>query len=628
MGVDSAMFQAKCARGFTYFNSKAGVRHPALRKDIITPLIRGARQLGMDVCLYFCVTSDRYCTDHLPETWLLDQNGKLYTSGVVCINGHYRKRSLSILREMAEQFDFDALFLDGPDPGYVFYAPCYCDACLRLWRKRYHKEMPRDVQISDRARLLEFHSDNCREFVKEAREVVRAIRPNVKVTHNSSYPVKEDDYAFHEVDAYHRNFYRPGLYIKNHVSMSGDKPRVYSLTMDKPVRHSESREMIAWEMATIISHQPQQVMLWSTPDLSTMWYCPEMEEKVRWAVETVAGLRDEMSEPMAVISDVAIGHSFRDLYITAISSSENAVIDDVAGLHRLLSESHVPFKYVSLDVPVIPDDFRVLAIGPIQHVVDKQIQLILNWVKKGGRLIVTGDGPLARVLPGLKIGNRVVVPDTSTWCGRTPSAYCRPSWCPRGDEWSIARGYWTIESFKGWHVIGQIVPQSIYRKGWHFDNSHRPSRNPSDPAILHRILGKGQVIYFNHEVFAESLNRGVNLFRDIIPSCLKKFSVVPRFDINGSMNIEANYFRTKKGYKVVLTNGFVGRPIHGDGEPAPWIEISEVVTLADVRVISRVPARSVRSKQLGDLPLKNEPDGSLSVTLPRFRMWDVLRFES
>jgi hypothetical protein len=157
-----------------------------------------------------------------------------------------------------------------------------------------------------------------------------------------------------------------------------------------------------------------------------------------------------------------------------------------------------------------------------------------------------------------------------------------------------------------------------------FDVSHRPSAKPVCPGILYRKLGKGGVIYFNHEPFADSIDRGVNLFRDIPAACLRQLGVEPRFEMHGCQSIEANYYRTPAGVTVVLTNGFVGRPLVANGEPSPWAEMSEVVTVADITLTSRTPFASARSRQLGELTVTPGPREATTIHLPRLGLWDVI----
>ena len=123
MGVDSVMFQAKCFRGYAYYDSKIAQRHPQLDRDIIGPLVRLSKQAGLEVFLYTCTAGDFYCWEHYPSMWMLDQNTASCGSGVVCTNGPYRDYYLAILLEMGKKFPLDGIFVDGPDPAFQAGTP-------------------------------------------------------------------------------------------------------------------------------------------------------------------------------------------------------------------------------------------------------------------------------------------------------------------------------------------------------------------------------------------------------------------------------------------------------------------------------------------------------------------------
>ena len=48
---------------------------------------------------------------------------------------------------------------------------------------------------------------------------------------------------------------------------------------------------------------------------------------------------------------------------------------------------------------------------------------------------------------------------------------------------------------------------------------------------------------------------------------------------------------------IVLTNGFVGTPLVANGDPAPFAEMNEIVTVADITIVSRRPVSCARSRR-------------------------------
>jgi hypothetical protein len=119
----------------------------------------------------------------------------------------------------------------------------------------------------------------------------------------------------------------------------------------------------------------------------------------------------------------------------------------------------------------------------------------------------------------------------------------------------------------------------------------------------------------------------VNLFRDIPAACLRQLGVQPRFGVHGCQSIEANYYKTANGVQIVLTNGFVGRPIVANGEPSPWAEMNEVITVADITITSQVPFTRASSRLLGELQVERSAGQAATIRLPKLGLWDVVHIE-
>ncbi len=89
--------------------------------------------------------------DAHPEWFFRQANGQpviyngLYST---CINGgYYRDQAMKILAEALEKYDVDGLFFNmfGNQSRDYSGRPvglCHCDACRRLYREQFHKEIP------------------------------------------------------------------------------------------------------------------------------------------------------------------------------------------------------------------------------------------------------------------------------------------------------------------------------------------------------------------------------------------------------------------------------------------------------------------------------------------------------
>jgi hypothetical protein len=111
--------------------------------------------------------------DAHPEWFFRQANGEpviyngLYSS---CINGgYYRVQALRILSEALEKYDVDGLFFNmfgnqARDYSGRYVGLCHCDTCKRLYREKFHKDIP------------ETPDDDYRKFMfASSREVAAAI---------------------------------------------------------------------------------------------------------------------------------------------------------------------------------------------------------------------------------------------------------------------------------------------------------------------------------------------------------------------------------------------------------------------------------------------------------------------
>ncbi len=120
--------------------------------------------------------------DAHPEWFFRQANGQpviyngLYST---CINGgYYRVQAMKILAEALEKYDVDGLFFNmfGNQSRDYSGRPvglCHCDACRRLYREQFHKEIP-DAPDEDYRRFM-FRSS--REVAAAIGALIRQKRP-------------------------------------------------------------------------------------------------------------------------------------------------------------------------------------------------------------------------------------------------------------------------------------------------------------------------------------------------------------------------------------------------------------------------------------------------------------------
>jgi hypothetical protein len=121
--------------------------------------------------------------DAHPEWFFRQANGEpviyngLYST---CINGgYYREQAMKILAEALEKYDVDGLFFNmfgnqARDYGGKYVGLCHCDNCKRLYREKFHKDLP-DTPDDDYRKFMFTAS---REVAAAIGDLIRKKRPH------------------------------------------------------------------------------------------------------------------------------------------------------------------------------------------------------------------------------------------------------------------------------------------------------------------------------------------------------------------------------------------------------------------------------------------------------------------
>ncbi len=207
-GISNLMLYTKDHWGYSYYDTKIGTRHPALKSDWIAEISTVLRRRGIEFNAYYCLEYDTLAPKQHPEWALRDREGKPVTLkgrmakwGMPCYETGYRQYILGQLAEVVTSYRPDSLFLD------IFgKSLCYCDTCRALFREQYGYELPTDSRtveseiatfdFGDRGRDVNtFLEDGAARMLEDILRTVKGIDPGIKVTINFAalYPKRIRD---------------------------------------------------------------------------------------------------------------------------------------------------------------------------------------------------------------------------------------------------------------------------------------------------------------------------------------------------------------------------------------------------------------------------------------------------
>ena len=244
-GVQALYVHAKDNQGNCYYDTAYGHKHSAIGdRDLMREFSVACRAVGMTV-LYYVQTS-RERRGALVATYAArnaDGSAVIRTSPaqmlpakeegpVICLIGPAREYIKNVVRELAENYDFDGYWLD----GFGWFGRtmiCYCETCRGLYREDRGAELPPRVDKGDEAfrQYYRWRQTMNRRALHEIIAAIRAVNAELTVTHNGSgFQVWADGFANDADDYLTREFhYQEGygglaLWCRMQDAFTPDRP--------------------------------------------------------------------------------------------------------------------------------------------------------------------------------------------------------------------------------------------------------------------------------------------------------------------------------------------------------------------------------------------------------------------
>lgn len=175
--VDWITLFAKCHHGLSYYPTRVGTVHPALRFDLLGRQIEACRRRGIVTPAYLSVRVDEHQAHRHPGWIGRMKDGKLWKWGEplqagwhhLCLNTPgYIEELVGQTEELLKWYDVEGLFFDmcySPTPG------CYCPRCYDGMKK-----LGLDFTSDEDHRRFELRIT--RDYTRKLARVVRGLRPN------------------------------------------------------------------------------------------------------------------------------------------------------------------------------------------------------------------------------------------------------------------------------------------------------------------------------------------------------------------------------------------------------------------------------------------------------------------
>ncbi len=139
-GVDFLTFHARCNQGFAYYDTKIGIKHPSLKRDMFGELAEECKKNNILLNAYINVGISheegllhRNWTRIAPDGKLYVLNAKQDNAGFMTMcpsNAEYVDHVISMALEIMEHYPVSGFFFDCMNPK-----PCICPSCMPTIKK-------------------------------------------------------------------------------------------------------------------------------------------------------------------------------------------------------------------------------------------------------------------------------------------------------------------------------------------------------------------------------------------------------------------------------------------------------------------------------------------------------------
>jgi len=623
-GVDYMVFPARCNLGTAYYDTKVGIRHPALEYDLIGRLSAACEKRAIALTTYINIGLSHEEALLHREWCVVTEEGYTYKPNrldhffrQMCYGTAYADHVIEMVREVVSGYPIAGLFFD-----CMYTSPCVGVECLRDM-----KALGYDWQ--DAEQLHDYNYLKMNRMAQRLSDAARAIKPDLLIYCNGiDYEAQRDSGTYLEFECL-----PTGGWGYEALPMGAR----YLRTLGKPVLNMSGRFHKSWGdfggirtepsleydlvyglanamRCTIGDHfHPRGDINQPVFDLYRHLY-----DRLRPLEPWLEGARAEVDTavvwPMPYPGYKCMSPARRpewDKHYTAIK-----------GACRMLCELKWQFDIVT---DYIDWDAYDLLVLPDHTLLDEQ------WA--------------ARIRKHLAKGGAIL---SSAWAGLDPEkkGFVFPEWGARygGDDpydpafFTPAKGMaeglpdmpitlyqrgTRIEPLDGAEVLGEIVAPYYNR---HWDGEHGFLYMPPDKPTG-RACGvvKGRVAHFSHPLFSSYIVDGQVPVKQYVSNALARIMPDPLVRAPGLPSFARVNVTAQPGRRMVWIMSYVPER---RGDTVDMIE--EPIELRDVGVALRADGREVKSVYLapGREPLTfSLRDGYLHTVVPQVKGYVVVVFE-
>jgi len=548
--VESVNVFAKCHHGLSYYPTKVGRMHPALKIDLLGEMLRVLHRDGIKAPIYFPVGWEEVSADN--ANWLeVGMDGVLGTISPFEANNYkWRKLCLNkdgyldfVLRQTQEIIDLYEV--DGFWYDIIFQKKCVCSDCITEM-----KSMGLNPQLEADVLKHDFHV--LKKFNERVSRYVRERLPETLIFFNGSWGPDggyDQEYTLSERSRHMTHveieslpselwgYNHFPLFVNYHnrhnAEVVGMNGKFHTAWGDfGSLRNLEALEYECFRMIMNGSKCCIGDQLHPRGKLDGAVYA-----RVGQVFEQIEA-REPWCKGSAKQRDIGVLLANRPLE-TDYAADE--------GVMRMLLELHLTFDFIDC-----MDDFSGyrLLILPDRVLCDRALAAKLDrYVQEGGKVLATCHSGLDEAKQEFLFTQAGV-----TYEGENP--YC-PAYLLRSEalgggpddlEYVMYEQGAIVSAREGTQTLAELG-KPYFNRTWDRFCSHR--HFPYDgPTGAPAITDTGSVIYIANPLFTDYINMGVRIYRDVVAACIERLLPDPlvRTDLLASAELS---LRSQENRQIV-----------------------------------------------------------------------------
>jgi len=610
---------SKCHHSWSYYPTKVGKMHPNLKFDLLGAQIEACHEIGVKCPIYYSVGwSATEAAEH-PDWVAREKNGQyqgllwdfdakptdVKTENAwlwLCpaAGGPYHQHIMKQVKELCENYAMDGLWFD---IYHVMNNGCYCQYCTARMKKE-------GIDINDHAAVVKSAALAVKEHMKQIRELVAQYHPKATVYFNS---------ATHLVN---KGGFVNRLYEMNTQQELEDLPTVWGGYDKLPLEakyhlqnnnaivamsgkfHKSWGEFGGFKNADAIKYEAAAMISYG----ASCNFGDQLHPSGAMDIETYRNI-GKAYEYVEKIEKYGLGGmpvSKLGMWLTLNDKADHGVVN-------ILLETHNDFIVANENNL---DQLELLIIPSQQCLSDIQSQKINDWVKRGGKLIVFGEGAMDQSgqkfaldmgvdylgTSAFNFDFTVVKPELGKEVVSTPFLNYQPALLTRT---TTATTLATIR-------------EPYFNRTWEKYSGHRATPYKLDDSPFPAVVKNGNVIFFAHKLDQMYYTSAVRLHRQMVSNAIDLLYQSPNLKVKNLQSCGRQSF-----LKQEKENRYVAHLLYAPALQRGEVQVIEdFVPISGVEIEVIVPEKVKKVYQIPDgkkLSFKREGNKIL-VKVPMFTM--------